>query len=200
LPEATIAVETDAELKEYLREWRRTTAKEKGVAAFVVLHDTSLDELCQKQPTSLGELRGVFGFGQRKIELYGRAVLQALQRFRAGARATAVKETMPRPAEETLRLLAEGRSFEEIAQIRGRRVATVISLVASLVEKGEVEFQPAWVDQDRAAMIRTACERLGTEWLKPVKDALPPEITYDEIRLMVAHLKRHDTAKLADAN
>src|ERR1700687_4933665 len=35
----------DAQLREYLREWRRNTARDLGVAAFVVLHDTGLDGL-----------------------------------------------------------------------------------------------------------------------------------------------------------
>ncbi len=77
----------DPELREYLREWRRTTARERGTAAFIVMHDTSLDELCRVQPRSLSEIRGVAGFGERKTELYGPAILQALDDFRRGARA-----------------------------------------------------------------------------------------------------------------
>ncbi len=76
----------DPELREYLREWRRTTARERGTAAFIVMHDTSLDELCRVQPRSLGEIRGVSGFGERKTELYGPGILQALEEFRGGAR------------------------------------------------------------------------------------------------------------------
>ena len=44
---STSVASSDAELREYLREWRRVTAKEQGVPAFVVLHDTSLDEICR---------------------------------------------------------------------------------------------------------------------------------------------------------
>ena len=62
--------------------------------------------------------------------------------------------------------------------------------MAELVEKGEVEFQAGWVDKDRLAIIEAACAQLGTEWLKPLKESLPPEITYDEIRLVVARLRR----------
>ncbi len=76
----------DQELRAYLREWRRRTAKERGTAAFIVMHDTSLDELCRVQPRSLGEIRGVSGFGERKTELYGPGILQALEEFRRGAR------------------------------------------------------------------------------------------------------------------
>ena len=48
--------EADQDLREYLREWRRNTAKEQGMPAFVVLHDSSLDEICRLQPTSIAGL------------------------------------------------------------------------------------------------------------------------------------------------
>src|SRR5580698_848057 len=51
----------DAELREYLREWRRITAKEQGVPAFVVLHDTTLEEVCRRRPSSIAELLNVTG-------------------------------------------------------------------------------------------------------------------------------------------
>lgn len=86
----------DPELREYLRAWRRTTAKEQGAAAFVVMHDTSLDELCRLRPRSLSEIRRVSGFGERKTELYGQAILDALDEFRRGARATNPEETKRR--------------------------------------------------------------------------------------------------------
>ena len=76
----------DPELHEYLREWRRRIAKERGVAAFVVLHDTSLQEICRRQPSSLVEIRQIHGFGERKTETYGQSVLDALAQFRSGAR------------------------------------------------------------------------------------------------------------------
>jgi ATP-dependent DNA helicase RecQ len=185
-----VASDIDPELRDYLREWRRTTASQQGIAAFVVMHDTSLEEICRKRPASIPELRQIFGFGERKTEMYGQQIFEALQRFREGGRANPLPEKKSQPAVETLRLLAEGRTFEEIAKIRGRQLTTIISMVARLVENAELEFQPGWIDKDRQAMIRAACARLGVEWLKPLKDALPPEVTYDEIRLVVAQLRQ----------
>jgi ATP-dependent DNA helicase RecQ len=74
----------DPELREYLREWRRVTSKKLNVAAFIIMHDSSLDHLCQVRPRSLAELRKVSGFGERKTEMYGPDILAALERFRNG--------------------------------------------------------------------------------------------------------------------
>jgi ATP-dependent DNA helicase RecQ len=176
----------DAELRDYLREWRRTTAKEQAVPAYVVMHDTLLEELCRRKPTRFSELREIPGIGERKAESYGKLILDTLERFRTGARATPDPSKKISPEHETKRLLAEGKTFEEIAAARKRQLSTVINLVSTLVERGEIEFQPAWVDKNRRSVIEAACDQHGIEWLKPLKEALPPEITYDEIRLIVA--------------
>jgi ATP-dependent DNA helicase RecQ len=180
----------DPELREYMREWRRGVAQRQGVPAFIVLHDTSLEDLCRRRPASLAQLLQVSGFGERKAELYGQQIFAAFEKFSAGARASAVAEKKVSPAEETVRLLAEGRSFQEIAQLRDRQLGTVVGLVADLVEKGRLQFSPEWVDQEKRAQIEEACSRLGLQWLKPLKEALPAEITFEEIRLVVADLRR----------
>jgi ATP-dependent DNA helicase RecQ len=185
-----LAKDVDSELREYLREWRRSAAKQQGVAAFVVMHDTSLDELCRMRPTSPAELLRVPGFGERKTAMYGQQIFEALDRFRNGDRASAPSSKKSKPAEQTVRLLAEGHTLTEIAAMRGRQLGSVVSLVTDLVEKGELEFQTAWVDKDRQAIIEAACARVGIERLKPLKDVLPPEITFEEIRLVVARLRR----------
>jgi len=78
----------------------------------------------------------------------------------------------------------------KIAEIRGRQRATVVSMVADLVEQGDLQFQPGLVDYEKQVSIEAACARLGLERLKPLKEALPPEITFEEIRLVVARLRR----------
>jgi ATP-dependent DNA helicase RecQ len=188
-PEQSVASDIDPELREYLREWRRDTAKEQNVPAFVVMHDTTLDEICRIRPRSISELLSVSGIGERKAELYGRLILDVLRRFHDGARAAVMPEKRLKPTEETVRLLAEGRTLDEIARIRGRQRSTIVSMVSDLVERGEVEFQPGWVDQDRQARIEDACARLGLDKLGPLKDFLPLEITFGEIRLVVARLR-----------
>jgi len=188
LPVANFSV--DRELNEYLREWRRSTAKNKGIPAFVVLHDTALEDLCLVEPRNLQELRRVSGFGEKKVEMYGKDILDVLRRFRQGERATNEdKLKVSSPAKETLRLLAEGRTFEEIAQIRARTLRSVVSLVADLIERGEAQFQPGWLAPERYNQIAVACRQLGMDRLKPLKEALAPEIPYEEIRLVIARLR-----------
>lgn len=188
-PNPSIVV--NEELREFLREWRRNTARQKLIAAFVVMHDTTLDELCAKQPRTMGELRSISGMGEKKCEMYGDEILRAFDRFHHGERASKEWHSRPsNPSLETLDLLRQGHTFEEIAQIRGRKVASVVVLVADLIERGETDFQEGWMAPERHEQIRQACLRLGMEWLKPIRQVLPEEVSYDEIRLVVAQLRR----------
>jgi ATP-dependent DNA helicase RecQ len=186
----------DNELLEYLRQWRRQEAQRQGVPAFVVMHDSTLDAICRMRPSTLAEIRRVPGFGERKTELYGPQLLVALRQFGEGARAAPVTKTV-QPSEETAQLLAQGHSLEEIAQIRERTLASVVGLVANMVERGELEFRPSWMDQEKRSRIEAACASLGMERLRPLKDALCPEITYEEIKLVIASLRHRQVQQAA---
>jgi ATP-dependent DNA helicase RecQ len=179
-----------SELLEYLREWRRTVAQRNGVPAFMILHDSSLEDLARKSPTNLRELLQVSGIGERKAEIYGAEIFAALETYRHGGRASSAPVMTTSPAEETLRLLGEGKSFEEIAGIRNRQLSTVVGMVSDLVEKGRLEYKVEWVGAEAHRQIAEVAARVGVQWLKPLREALPPSVTADQIRLVVACLRR----------
>jgi ATP-dependent DNA helicase RecQ len=180
----------DSDLMEYMREWRRGVAQRDNVPAFMVMHDSTLEDLCSKLPKTSAELLLITGIGERKAAAHGAAILEALEAYRKGARATEREEPKVSPAAETLRLLAEGRSFEDIARIRERRLNTVIDLVAELVERGNVEFDEKWMPVERREQIEAAIARLGTGRMKTIKEGLPEAISYGEIRLVAAKLTK----------
>ena len=66
-----------------LRAWRAEVARKRGVPAYVVLHDTTIDGIATQRPTTSTQLRGVPGIGDKKLEHYGEELL-ALVRASAG--------------------------------------------------------------------------------------------------------------------
>jgi ATP-dependent DNA helicase RecQ len=62
-----------------LRAWRSETARSRGVPAYVVLHDSTIDGIATARPATLDQLRGIPGIGDKKLEHYG-AELIALGR------------------------------------------------------------------------------------------------------------------------
>jgi ATP-dependent DNA helicase RecQ len=84
---ASSAQSVNPDLREYLRQWRRDAATNQGVPAFIVMYDSTLEEVCRVLPRTLHDIRRISGFGDRKTETYGQLILEALQRFRNGERA-----------------------------------------------------------------------------------------------------------------
>jgi uncharacterized protein YpbB len=61
--------------------------------------------------------------------------------------------------------------------------------VASLIEAGQVKLDPKWISPDAQPLIEEACLRLGVERLRDIKDAVPPYVSFEDIRLVVAHMR-----------
>jgi ATP-dependent DNA helicase RecQ len=68
----------DPVLRERLREWRRAAAKRNKVPAYIVMHDSTLEDLCARRPSTIDELLEVSGIGQRRAELYGAEILAVI--------------------------------------------------------------------------------------------------------------------------
>ncbi len=69
----------DRQLFEALRAWRRSEAQERGVPPYVIFSDKTLRELSRARPSTLYELRGIYGIGDAKLEAFGDAVIRVVQ-------------------------------------------------------------------------------------------------------------------------
>jgi ATP-dependent DNA helicase RecQ len=80
IPAETVAAPPvgDPALFERLRAWRSAVARRQGIAAFMVLHDRTLNELAARRPADLAQLETVPGIGPSKLDQYGQALLELL--------------------------------------------------------------------------------------------------------------------------
>ena len=58
-----------------LKQWRSKEAKSAGKPAFVILHDSTIEEIARRTPTSIDELMSVPGIGPAKSDRYGHEIL-----------------------------------------------------------------------------------------------------------------------------
>ncbi|MGV8891385.1 MAG: DNA helicase RecQ [Burkholderiaceae bacterium] len=75
--ESTLSAPEQA-LFDKLRWWRVETARKNNVPAYVIFHDATLREIAKAQPRSIGDLRGVTGVGEKKLETYGEQIVELL--------------------------------------------------------------------------------------------------------------------------
>src|ERR1700688_2979216 len=68
-----------------LRAWRSEVARKRGVPAYVVLHDSTIEGIATSRPATLEQLRGIPGIGDKKLEHYGDELIALVRASRAEA-------------------------------------------------------------------------------------------------------------------
>lgn len=72
------AMEFDEALFAKLRAWRVGVAKTKGLPAYMIFSDATLQALAARRPKRLDDLKGVSGIGEKKLALYGEELMGIL--------------------------------------------------------------------------------------------------------------------------
>lgn len=184
-------------LFEALRQWRKETAAREGVPPFMLFFDATLRELAAAAPASRDELLRVKGIGAAKADKYGDALLaitsgeeaqagrqpdlfQAADAGRAPARAEASVSGRGESGSHlaTYEMFQAGGTIEQIAQERGISRVTAESHLMRCADEGlELDWSRI-IPEDQEPLILEAASRLGADKLRPLKDALPPEVDY----------------------
>lgn len=185
-------VETDTGLFEALRKLRKTIADEQGIPPYLVFADSSLRSMCEELPLTLSAMRKVKGIGEVKLDKYGEQFLSVIAKFAPTLPQKKVAEPQEKPQEKTPTHIISMQFFNdgmEITEIAATRKITEITIQNHLVKAA----QEGWgIDWDRLIpagsedIILAAVQRLGSAPLRPIKDALPPEIGYEAIKAVIA--------------
>ncbi|WKN20339.1 DNA helicase RecQ [Azotobacter vinelandii] len=122
---------------EALRTLRRRLAEEHSVPPYVIFPDATLLEMLRSRPRSLSEMARVNGVGARKLERYGEAFLEVLNRS-AGA---------PKPVtdlrHELVSLARAGMTPAQIARQLDCTEKNVYSLLAEAIVRRQLTLEQA---------------------------------------------------------
>ena len=188
----------DQGLYDALSALRRQMAEGRGVPAYVIFGNRSLQDMARKVPRTAAEFSLVSGVGRAKLEDLGGPFLE---RIRAYAReqgwseaaspgsAPAKVERTPRVVSQSYRetgqLISEGASLEEVAEARGLTAGTILGHLERLVEEGvAVEWAHLLSSAEGREEIEAAFGYLGDNPLRPVWEELEGRYSYDVIRLV----------------
>ena len=170
------------ELFEKLRALRSEIAKEEEIPAYLVFSDKTLKELERARPTTEMEFLEISGVGQRKLEVYGDAFIDAILDFQKSK----IKKKGSKSAthQVTYQMLKDGLSIEEIASKRDLKDTTVYSHLAKLAQDGADLDLYIYVSKEEVSRIKAAQKELEfPEGLKPYFEHFEEKIPYYKIRL-----------------
>jgi len=118
----------DPELFERLRSWRSEQAKKQQVPAYVVLHNSHLEDISTHKPRTMHELGAIKGIGLRRAARYGDELLALIhgEEVAVGEDGTSAEETIEANGfrthlEAAERLLREGRGADAVPEL-GRAI------------------------------------------------------------------------------
>jgi ribonuclease D len=192
-------------LFEALRAWRAETVAEEGVPHFRVLHQKTLIQIAVHLPDTIQALKIVKGIGDKLAERYGEELVALVGAYRRKHGIEAVilpdpspieaqperrKETAPKvdTKQLSLELFEQGLDISQIAAKRGLVTSTIEGHLAHWVAQGRLA-----IDQIVKAEVQKAIEKGVTDWdgisYSELKDSLDREVSYGEIKLVLAHQK-----------
>lgn len=189
----------DQPLFEALRGHRRELAAARSVPPYIVCSDATLRELARVRPSGLEAMRRVYGIGDRKLRDFGEPFLRVIEEHSQRRGLTRDCSPHPEPAKETFgngsraklafELFRRQGSIQEVMRQTARAQSTVIAYLAEFIRAERPPSLSPWVSPRVYERVVAAARQVGSERLTPIFIALGKEVSYDEIKLVVEHLK-----------
>jgi ATP-dependent DNA helicase RecQ len=155
-------------------------------------------------PQSLPELRKISGFGDAKIEQYGQQFLDIILEYcKERNLSSLIHEKIPKRERkeksgeskpkidtkaESFRLYKDGKSVEEIAKERNFTIQTIEGHLAYYVQSGEIKISEL-VSREKIVLIEPVLKGFPGGSITPVKEKLGNDISFGEIKLVLAWLE-----------
>mgnify|MGYP000538250395 CR=1 FL=1 len=180
------------ELFEILRMLRRDIAVAEKVPPYIICSDRSLKDMCTKLPLDLSTMLKIQGFGEVKAKKYGDKFISEIKKYielnNVERVNTEIKNTSEKVKsyEVTCQLYFEGKTIKEIAEERSLAMTTVEGHLFEGYQSGLKINIDDFIDEGNEKLILEAIKASTTGKLKEVKESLPENITYLEIRAVYA--------------
>lgn len=190
-----VTKDLDQALFDALREVRYELAQAEGVPAYIIFSNKSLEDMASRLPRNEEEFLEIEGVGPVKADKYSGQFLPVINDFlttrKTSQPARIIEEKEPSmftnqlSYQESVDYSEQGLSPYEIAIERGISETTVLNHLTQAAEEGLLEEFEADVPNLKKRKIKEAFREMGTETLKPIKEKLPDEITYEDIRYVL---------------
>lgn len=190
-----IKVETiyaeDNTLFDELRDLRKTIAQKENVPPYIIFTDKTLREMAKYLPNSEEAMLDIKGIGEIKYNKYGAPFLEKIKTYRENNVIEEIKvKTQTKKSKTpsymtTYEMYANGSSLNDIASERNISEQTVFAHLLDAVSEGKTLNFADFFNEDEEKTVMEAIEKVGSEKLKPIKELLPENISYNQIKAVI---------------
>ncbi|TCS96863.1 DNA helicase RecQ [Hazenella coriacea] len=182
------------ELFEELRLVRRTLSEQEQLPPYMIFQDSTLKEMSRKLPVDSHSFLQITGVGEKKYQKYGDAFIQVIRTYVENHQLQPVHELSTTPTTNdkepshltTFHMYEEGKSIEEIAEVRSLHRATIEDHLFRCGMEGFAINWDLFIPKEYEALIIQKIEALGAHKLRPLKEELPDEVDYMAIKAVIA--------------
>lgn len=205
-------IDYEPELFEYLRQWRKKQAIKENVPPYIIFSDKVLTDLAAYLPLTTNDLLQIPGIGQKRFSQYHKFLLKVTQKFCQSKNKTSRMKLLVLKQQrkqhnkyaagsdtlsQTSILYKQGIPIKKIAKQRNITTRTVLGHICELIKNNRLpkEEISKFLSKNKEKTIRQAFAQIGSaDALKPTKEILPDNFSYDDIRLIQAALLAEQNA------
>ena len=162
---------------EKLNKIRLKLAGTYGLLPSTFINDTVILNIYEASPKNKAELLKVDGISNEFVMRYGRKFMTEYLKK--------TKKYNKNPREMVLNLYKEGKTVKDMAKIMEVKQQTIENHILSNFETKSVEIDLDYfgLTTEKENSIRKAIAKVGSDFLKPIKDIVGNKITYAQIKL-----------------
>lgn len=191
----------DNKLFSILRELRIEVANKNNVPPFIIFADVSLKQMSTYYPTDVDSMLKISGVGAFKLEKYGDVFIEAIRNYVEDNNIKQLdisekythKSTVNAKVDTKLisyeLYIKDGKTIKEIAEIRGLTERTIEQHLLDCYENGfDINLEKE-VNITFETEINNAINNCKSGKLREIKDMLPNEISYFDIKYYIIKMK-----------
>ena len=195
----------DTKLFDELAALRLELATDREVPAYQIFGNKSLQQMAFHMPQNELEFSKISGVGDAKLRDFSERFLEVINEYVEATGQPAAVNRVPVSApkkrvrgismsiRETKDLVAQGLSFEEVAEQRGISETTIRSHLERFIQEGgQVDLGHLMPPEDRRTKIAAAFKEMGEARLTPVREFLGDDYTWDELAVVRMDMRQQE--------
>ena len=193
----------DTRLFDELAALRLEIATDREVPAYQIFGNKSLQQMAFHMPRNEAEFSRISGVGDAKLRDFSERFLKVINEYMQANGQSAAVEQVPVNApkkrirgismsiRETVDLISQNRSLDEVAEQRGISETTIRSHLERFVQEGgKIDLDHLMPSDVRRSRIEAAFKEMGEARLTPVRDALGDDYTWEELAVVRLALRQ----------
>jgi ATP-dependent DNA helicase RecQ len=172
---------------------RTTLAERHGIIPSVFINDKVMMNIYTSNPKNVSQLWNVDGISDKFVMNYGAEFINELKKNtknKSTSKCSGVRDI-------TYNHYKDGKTMREISELTGRKLRTVEDHMLHIFDNYDnvdIDTEYFGLTKDFEIEINNAVKKVGSDYLKPIKDIVNNKITYAQIKLTLLISNKYKTS------